>query len=505
MRQSIVESALPKTFVDAITIARYLDIRYLWIDSLCIVQDDDQDWQTESAKMADIYQACLMTIAATGSSGADSGLFHDNPNVADKDMATSSNNPDHKGIFMASKAVANNTFHGFDVDPKLLTRGWVMQERLLSPRVLHFHHELVFECRREKCCECVETEGSHWPRNIVSKNKCDELELAKLDPEALYDSWHNIVQHYATLQLTYDTDVLPAISGLARLYQRYIRGRYIAGMWEPFLIGELVWKSYSWTRRTQWVRRSPWVAPSFSWASNKLSKLWPQDSYDPRPIKADFASDLVAPLWWAGPSGIDTIQYEDAHKNECDILDVTYTLAGPDPTGQITKATLILKGLLYPAMLRKSHDFESLSKYHLSATCGPCLTDNQTERMYPDYDYSVPSELHHNIAVGARLYCFLLRTQYDTCFWDNTTFSRARRSRSSETGLTSSVGTAYFLVLRKIHDRTGTAGVFERVGLMELTDVGGTQYQRRVPRVEALRGKAVEGSEIVNDATVWLV
>lgn len=65
MRAYIPWDKLPSTFQDAITVTRRLGIAYIWIDSLCIVQDDAQDWEREAAKMALIFESAYLTIAAT--------------------------------------------------------------------------------------------------------------------------------------------------------------------------------------------------------------------------------------------------------------------------------------------------------------------------------------------------------------------------------------------------------------------------------------------------------
>lgn len=70
--------ALPKTYQDAVIVARKLHVRYLWIDSLCIIQDDPEDWATESLLMDQVYNA-LLNIAATAASDSRGGLFHSRP------------------------------------------------------------------------------------------------------------------------------------------------------------------------------------------------------------------------------------------------------------------------------------------------------------------------------------------------------------------------------------------------------------------------------------------
>lgn len=70
---------MPKNFRDAITISREPGLRYMWIDSLCIIQDSDTDWQIESSKMADIYRHGYITIAAVASPDSKGGCFPSNP------------------------------------------------------------------------------------------------------------------------------------------------------------------------------------------------------------------------------------------------------------------------------------------------------------------------------------------------------------------------------------------------------------------------------------------
>ncbi|KAH7079528.1 heterokaryon incompatibility protein-domain-containing protein [Paraphoma chrysanthemicola] len=146
---------MPKTFQDAIEFTLKLNIRYLWIDSFCIIQDDLKDWEIESSKMADIYQQAVLTLAATASSGDTKGFF------SEKSSAINHTEILLPGGRTSGIAIRQRPRHWNKVtanDPvrfPLLSRGWVLQERLLSPRILHFcASELVWECREESICEC---------------------------------------------------------------------------------------------------------------------------------------------------------------------------------------------------------------------------------------------------------------------------------------------------------------------------------------------------------------
>jgi len=134
--------SLPRTFKDAVDLTWRLGLKYLWIDSLCILQDDIDDWRHEGSKMASIYSNSFITLAATKSANCNGGLYtteetHRNINlhrVRDKCgevyMIHSSRSLLHRGFGLSQLL--------------LLTRAWALQERLLPPRVVHFADEELF-------------------------------------------------------------------------------------------------------------------------------------------------------------------------------------------------------------------------------------------------------------------------------------------------------------------------------------------------------------------------
>lgn len=149
--------SIPKTFQEAIQLTLSLGFRFIWIDCLCIVQDDADDWEVQSSLMSEIYQDAALTIAATSSSGDNEGCCSKNAQHVPAIELTS---PEH--ISQYRIAVRRPLVHWHDETTKslrshfpLLTRGWAFQERLLSPRVLHVcGSELVWECRETSHCEC---------------------------------------------------------------------------------------------------------------------------------------------------------------------------------------------------------------------------------------------------------------------------------------------------------------------------------------------------------------
>lgn len=168
MKGGIAISDLPKTFRDAIKIADTLNMRYLWIDSLCIIQDSEEDWQKEAEKMSGVYRHATFTIAAHGSADSNRGCFavganrqHESSSIrgTNKNGVESDVHIRLSGFREPSRdeGLAHIVRGNKDkpLPSRLSTRGWVFQERLLSQRTLHYTgSELVFECRAGLQCEC---------------------------------------------------------------------------------------------------------------------------------------------------------------------------------------------------------------------------------------------------------------------------------------------------------------------------------------------------------------
>ncbi len=143
---------LPRTFQGAVIVAKNLDIEYLWIDSLCIIQDCSEDWERECSRMAGVYSGALVTIAASDAEDSSKGFFHDYSTKFDscefpywRDI--------EDGMIMTSMTYLPPNMENLAVEPpsRLSTRGWVLQERLLSQRVLSFGSNRL-QWERSKFC-----------------------------------------------------------------------------------------------------------------------------------------------------------------------------------------------------------------------------------------------------------------------------------------------------------------------------------------------------------------
>lgn len=150
---------LSKTFQDAFTAARsYLGVRYIWIDSLCIIQDDPQDWRAESVTMQDVYSHSFCNLSAIATSSGVHGLFppRDVDRVRPCKVETNWAGRDPDTYIPIPKRFWDEQL---DFAP-LARRGWVFQERWLTPRILHFSSDqLLWEC-----CELNASEA--YPQGI---------------------------------------------------------------------------------------------------------------------------------------------------------------------------------------------------------------------------------------------------------------------------------------------------------------------------------------------------
>lgn len=308
-KKGIEWETLPKTFQDAIVLVRHLGLRYLWIDSLCIIQDDKADWEKESATMASIYTNSILTIAATKSAGSDGGCFSHVPNNGRTHKIMGLDKDGVNFVVYVRPQVSN-----WEKSPlPLYSRAWCFQERILSPRILHFeHNELKWECNaiiaRES--ELVSTSRRTEKTNGLGNES---------DPHSMNDVWRKTVREYVGLDITYESDRLPALSGLAKhIQQTYTRGRYLAGLWEDSLLEDLMW----WVREEDTHKTSrpkQWRAPSWTWASLEGS-----------------IQHRILPI-------------KTAH---CTIVGVHVVNAGVDSTGAVSSGSITLLGTLVSATLR---------------------------------------------------------------------------------------------------------------------------------------------------------
>jgi len=298
-KRSIPLKALPKTFYDAVLLTRALGIRYLWIDSLCILQDDKDDWARESARMAQVYQNAALTISADGAANSSEGLFL--PHATKEVPLRLRQSADSAPVYVRETTLASKVnVHaiGSTSDEPLRSRGWTLQEWLLSARVAHFTKgEMLWECGKTQQCECQlkfdllgeREDATEW------EGKGGYFKNGTLD-------WPTVVHEFSGRQLSQETDKLPALSGLAAFAKTGAERDYVAGLWRSELPEALLWTVEP-DKGSEPTPCTEYHAPSWSWASihGRVQLNLLASSDEPR-LKCNVL-DLVAPLATSNPFG----------------------------------------------------------------------------------------------------------------------------------------------------------------------------------------------------------
>jgi hypothetical protein len=242
----------------------------------------------------------------------------------------------HRGLYFDPDYHYATWAGDYVYDPfPLVRRAWVYQERLLSRRIVHFTpHALVWECTHCASCEC----GQLKVGNANSEGLLCQLEgypQNYTDIKSNLRWWHSKIEVYSNLDLTYSSDKLPALSGIAAVVQDLVGGQYLAGLFEVDLWNELRWSIHDldgedwWFRKPRRTRRTrEHQGPSWSWVSldGAFNSLYfPHDS--------------------------------DSQAHETDgryiqVLEIKCTPVGLDPRSQVSSAHMILAGFLAPCLLR---------------------------------------------------------------------------------------------------------------------------------------------------------
>ncbi|KAK3387814.1 heterokaryon incompatibility protein-domain-containing protein [Podospora didyma] len=306
--QGIRFDSLPKSYQDAVTVTRTIGVRYLWIDSLCIVQDSTTDWETESSQMAQIYNHAYLIVAASQASDSTCGFIDriepcleleddDDPKgqasaSIEREFSWESSslaaknwtpigqirNPDASTtsqIFRRPlKGYSYRDRHHYPLGLTPLTkRAWAFQENLLARRIVHFTPlEILWEC--VECglkCECMEmdyTSTSDTDFSLVSATRKAQYTDLFCDRDADASSfWRGLLSRYSGLRLTYESDRLPALSGLAKLWHETKgAGQYLAGFWREDILESMTWKVEGLCRRSEEYRAPSWSPFSLDYA-----------------------------------------------------------------------------------------------------------------------------------------------------------------------------------------------------------------------------------------------
>ncbi|KAH0498520.1 hypothetical protein TgHK011_005772 [Trichoderma gracile] len=397
-RDGILLETLPMTFQDAIDMTRRLGVRYLWIDALCIIQEDEEDWLKEAPQMATIYENAYLTLAATASTDSHGGLYRIlPPETYERAFAYGGDGFGEATTICVRKALPHfdhslfpETSMWMKKELPLLERAWAYQERVLSSRLLHFcNSELSFECNEGADCQCEDPgRGPPWKAHL--RRMLQEKNWR--GPTAL--GWARFVQDYTGLKMTYHKDRLPALSSIARkIAQLSPQDCYLAGMWKSTLLGSLTWSIL--LGEAQRYRPSHPRAPSWSWASAFGSIVW-QDA--------------------AVEGNESTRENNPGHRDQvlATLVRVECNYVNGGPFGCVDSGVLTLSGKVTPGLLTWSTTrymrYQELA-WRIAAFDGLPHHERLSELMFrADYLFN------HDLPGGLNVFCLWLY-QTDT-FWE---------------------------------------------------------------------------------------
>jgi hypothetical protein len=280
MKAGIQVEKLSQTFQDALSIIRNLGYRYIWIDSLCVIQDSEDDWRVEAKKMSEVYGNADATIAAIGADGNAGCFRRRNPLLRRPGKLTESSGTAIYGYGFL-KAGEHNLLEDAPGIPglsnlPLLRRAWVVQERLISDRVIYYGYEgLMWECA---LCTVSEFRPQIFPvpvlkyaeeplkfilRRILKMESNSDRSVKNLFLEV----WLRVMETYTRSALTFPTDRVAALAGIAGMIKSSTGMDYLAGLWVDLFPEALMW----WPGTPQ----PQLPLPSWSWLSWNVPIIGP--------------------------------------------------------------------------------------------------------------------------------------------------------------------------------------------------------------------------------------
>lgn len=336
---------LPKTFREAFVVLERLQLEYLWIDRFCIFQDSEEDWLAEASEMHNVYASSIICISALGAEDDDGGLFFSRDPLAVRIPVVNipigeSNKPVPHAGEMAMAYIRNT-----DSQSAVLSkRGWVLQERILAPRVLHFgKSQVLWECNTSVSSEAqpkfdkwksVHVLLAHpdirpnYKRRTVWKTTIGYEPPSFDNPiDCIFIEWYHILDYYNDCHLTKSDDKLVAISAIAKDMKKHLShlgesSVYLGGLWRSRMSRNLLWQISNPAKRPERYR-----APSWSWASVDNASLFTyHEGYS-----------------W----------FPKRHRVLVSVIEATTTPLTSDDTGQLQGGSLTLKCRLLRANLAK--------------------------------------------------------------------------------------------------------------------------------------------------------
>jgi hypothetical protein len=252
MHQGFELQTLPAVFRDAVVLARALRIRYVWIDALCIVQDDEDELRGEISNMGHIYRNAVLNVGALQAADFQHvatqeapGLFVDRNPQDFSPFALRIQRTGFKGDCFAYQKDTDEQLNW----SSLMRRGWVLQERLLSRRSIYFGQQIWWECGQQLAREPFPDQtpitlttggrpGRETPYRVTNFLISRSTNVLQ---DMIYKRWLDIVETFSLCELSFEQDYLVALSGLAQEFAIKLGDQYYAGLWGKDMFSGLLW------------------------------------------------------------------------------------------------------------------------------------------------------------------------------------------------------------------------------------------------------------------------
>jgi hypothetical protein len=278
--EEINRSHLPQTIKDALEVTKLLGLNYIWVDALCIVQDDDDDDCTkELAKMTSVYQKAALTISAASAENSDQGFLKDRTLSKAYGGITfqvpyrhgTGNNIVEGSVLLSQQPICDN------FDEPIDRRAWTMQEHILSRRILRFgSKQTTWKCPSRH--KSIDGGGSPVPNNKDVRFRIDEfyrreevrfrtIKDNQFGSSIALENWCKQIEEFSRRKITKPSDRLPACAALAENFayiMNWTASEYLAGLLEEDIELQLMWFRSDTSQISNSKRR---YNPSWSWAS----------------------------------------------------------------------------------------------------------------------------------------------------------------------------------------------------------------------------------------------
>jgi Heterokaryon incompatibility protein (HET) len=372
---------IPQTFRDAISITKALDISYLWIDALCIVQDCPEEWEAEASKMKHIYAGGFLNIAASDASDSQEGCFPvlNSAKLGTKTCFDAEISNKVAGLVVRAQV---GDFRQTTKNTVLSTRGWVLQEQLLSRRMIScMSSNLHWECMKTYQTET----GAQWALDGPTSRGTPRLHW-RYSVLSLHRVWWSWMQSFSKRNFTSWRDRVPGLCGITQYFQSFAGATPLLGLWRESLLEDLLWIRLSARRPISNEDLTFANLPSWSWLS----------------CPAEIAFDI-----WQLTNSTD--QRNVVSQDHSVVIDCNVEWVGLPLVSVVRSASVILEGPTFDALIRISQRSQESNPPRLDLVWHLDHINSEQQRMVRELECT--GQFDHEDAPFTKYICLLLKSR----------------------------------------------------------------------------------------------